>query len=396
MSYISCFSLFRIFQQKNHFSNSALLFIGLLLLAGCGGGGSSPSSENRVEISGTVLLPGGTATSNNPIGLQGSADRSISLYKVDDAGNIVGDVLDSGTSDSAGNYVLLLPEDVPFSSDLIVEAQLENNQSARAIVIDASTDVTPITEYITSKLVDDPDLDLSAMPLEEVTELIEFVESLPLGPEPDLTSMLAEIADFSDVVIEAEINDFNTTEPKIRLSGLLSVPEAVVLRGVNVLQKPVPDQEIELYRIDNDGNPIGAAIASTTTNADGVFTMQLPDGVTPSSDLMLQAVVDGEAVHALVTNELINVDAISQYVYEQITADPNLVVEALPIAEVYGLVVYVESLGIPETSDLASTLSDIDAAAGTEIDNQIATIQSLSSASPGVFGTSLWGASSFQ
>ena len=398
MLYRNRFNSSGISYQKYPSAVSLLLITGLLLLAGCGGGGGggggTTQPENRVEISGSILVPGGDAAPDNSMGLQGIANRSVSLYQIDDTGKVIGDVLDTGTSDSSGNYVLLLPENIAFSSDLIVEAKIDDNQTARAIVIDASTDITPITEYITSKLIADPELDLSAMPLAEVTQLIEFVESLELGPQPDIAEMLVKIASFADLVVEAEIGDINSTAPpQVRLSGLLSVP--VAGRGVDAAQKPVPNQVIELYRIDNDGNPIGPPIANTTTNSEGVFTMLLPVDVALSSDLVLQAVVGGETVHALVTNELLNIDAVSQYVYEQITADPDLVVEALPIAEVYGIVVFVESLNIPETSNLTTTLSNIDAAAGTQVDSQIATIQTLSTASRGVFGTSLWGASSF-
>jgi len=376
-------------------SPAPLLFItGLLLLAGCGGGGGG-QSENLVGISGTILLPGGTVSPGNATGLQGAANRPVSLYKIADDGSIIGDVLQTGTSDSNGNYVLLLPSNVTYSSDLIVEAELDNNQTARAIVIDETTDITPITEYITAKLIENPKLVLSALPLTEVTQLIEFVESLPLGPKPDMANMLVEIAAFSDVVVDAEISDLTTNPSQIRLSGLLSVP--VAARGINVSQRPVPNQVIELFRIDNDGNPVGAAIATTTTNAEGVSTLLLPVGEVLSSDLMLQAVVGGDTVHALVTNETLNIDAVSEYVFEQITTNPDLVVDTLPVADVHGIVAFVVSLNIPETSSLTTTVSAIDTAAGTEVNSQIAAIQTtVSASSPGAFGSSLWGASSFQ
>ena len=387
-----------------HFRNPILLLVlGFLSLSGCGGGGGSdPEPDSRVELTGSILVPGGTSTTENSMGLQGLASRPISLFKIDDEGNIIGDVLDTGTSDSNGNYVLLLPENVPFSSDLIVEAQLDDNQTARAIVIDETTDITPITEYITAKLIENPDLDLSAMPLTEVTDLLEFVESLDLGPQPDMASALVEIASFSDLVVEAEIDDINSGQTQVRLSGLLSVPTTTSPRGVvfqkgNIQQRPIPNQLIELYRIDNDGNPIGSPIETTTTNAEGVFTMLLPDGEDLSSALVLQAVVNGEPVRAMVTNDQLNISAVSEYVYQQVTADPDLVVEELPVAEVYGIVEFVESLNIAESTSLTATLTDIDAEAGTEVDAQIATIQQTVIASnPGVFDSSLWGASSFQ
>jgi len=348
-------------------------FIGIVASGGGGGGGGGSDDAAKVEISGAILEPGGTVTSNNPIGLQGAANRPVSLYQIDDDGNIIGDVLDSGTSDAAGNYVLLLPDNVPYSSDLIVEAQLDNNvppQLARAIVIDESTDITPITEYITQKLIDDPLLDLSALPVSEVTDLIEFVESLPLGPQPDLTTMLVEIASFSDLAVEAEINDLATANPQIRLSGLLSVP-APAPRGGGFAQRPVPNNIVALFRIDEDGNPVGPAIATTMTNAEGVFSLLLPVDQSLSGDLMLRAIVGTDTVRALVTSELLNLDPTSEYVFQQLIQTPDLEPGGLAVNSISGIVDYVDSLNIPETTDLPSTLADIDAVAGPEVANQI-------------------------
>jgi len=135
---------------------SLCLLLSALLVSGCEGDVEADGDSNdsvavaaKVEISGAILIPGGTVTAENPIGLQGAAAVTVSLYQIDDDGNIIGDVLESGTSNASGNYLLLLPDDVEFSSDLVIEAQLENNEFARAIVIDETTDITPITEYIT-------------------------------------------------------------------------------------------------------------------------------------------------------------------------------------------------------------------------------------------------------
>jgi hypothetical protein len=346
--------------------------IGIVASGGGGGGGSDDSdAEAKIEISGSILETGGAVSPNNPIGLQGAANRPVSLYQIDDDGNIIGDVLDSGTSDSAGNYVLLLPDNVPYSSDLIVEAQLDNNQSARAIVIDESTDITPITEYITQKLIDDPLLDLSALPVSEVTDLIVFVESLPLSPQPDLTTMLVEIASFSDLAVEAEINDLATANPQIRLTGLLSVPAPAVPRSAGFAQRPVPNNIVDLFRIDEDGNPVGPAIATTTTNDEGVFSLLLPVDQSLSGDLMLRAIVGTDIVRALATSELLNLDPTSEYVFQQIIQTPDLEPGGLAVNSISGIVDYVDSLNIPETTDLPSTLADIDAAAGPEVANQI-------------------------
>ena len=357
---------------------SLCLLLSILLISACGGGGGdSESTDARVEISGAILVPGGTASPTNPIGLQGAANRPVSLYRIDDSGNIIGDVLDASTSDATGNYVLLLPPNIQYSSDIIVEADLGNNETARAIVIDATTDITPITEYITMRLIENPNLDMNSLPLEEVTSLIKFVESLPLGPQPDLSNMLIEIANFSDIAIEAEINDLATTPTQVRLSGLLSVPSPAPRPAAGsraYAQKPVPDQDIFLYRIDDDGNIIGTFLATTKTNSKGVFSFLLPLGEILSGDLILQATVGMDIITALVVNEHLNIDATSQYVFEQIIQQPDVVAADLSVSEIFDVIETVYSLNIAETSDLASTLVDIDTTAGPVVGSQIDSI----------------------
>jgi hypothetical protein len=359
---------------------SLCLLLTLSLLTGCssGGGDDDEEEDNGIALSGTILVPGGTVSNDNPIGLTGAANRSVSLYRIDDEGNIVGDVLDSTTSDADGNYVLLLPSNVTYSSDLIVEAQLENNETARAIVIDATTDITPITDYITQKLIDDPDLDLSALPVEEVDQLVEFVESLPLGPQPDLSSMLVEIAAFSDIVVEAEINDLASGTPQIRLSGLLSVPTSTSPRPASsdtsdssLGLRPIPNATVELFRIDNEGNTIGPPIAVTVTNPNGVFTILLPVDDFLSGDKMLRSVVDGQDVIALVTDEQIIMDSIAMYVANRLIQEDNFDLGGVPVEKLDEIDQSIRQLGIDEEADLPSTLATIDAVAGATVSAEI-------------------------
>jgi len=181
---------------------SYCLALGILLLSACGGGGGSdPPVVTGVSISGTIDVPGGAAT---------VANKAVRLVRIDDKG-IIGDVLDSTTSDQQGHYVLILPANVPFSSDIIVEATLAVNPTvtARAIVIDKTTDITPITEYITSMLIADPDLDLDTLPLAEVTMLVEFVESLNLPPALYLSYTLIQLNTAANAAVVATIEDIS-------------------------------------------------------------------------------------------------------------------------------------------------------------------------------------------
>ena len=365
---------------------SFCLLLLVLLISGCGGGGGSDSdTTEKIEISGAILIPGGAVSADNPIGLKGAANRPVSLYRIDDTGKIIGDVLDTTTSDQNGNYVLLLPADIEYASDIIVEAAIgpTANDTARAIVLDETTDVTPITEYITQKLIDDPTLDMSALPLEEVAKLIAFVESLPLPPQPDLSSMLARIDDFADIAVEAQIDDINDGNQQVRLSGLLSAPgnpgTPRPAPGAAARDLPVPTTRVELWEIDDEGINKGSdPIAFTDTNSDGVYSLEVQDDL--NFDVLryrLQASYGGDTYWAMVTGSTVNVNSASTYVaivLQQKLVAPDIVPSSLGSGELSGIVQFVVNAGCPETTDFSSQQAELATCApnvGQQIDNAV-------------------------
>jgi len=387
---------------------AVIVWISVILLVSCDGGVSGSGddssdgssllgSRNRISITGAIKATGGAVSADNPLGLQGAANKAVSLFRIDNQGHVVGDVLDTSMSDLEGHYVLVLPDYVGISSDLIVETRLENNRPARAIVIDESTDISPITEYITAKIIADPNLDLSTLPATEVVDLIEFVEALPLTPTSELDDLLTEIALVADSEVDAEVGglavEFN---PRVRLSGLLSIPVAASKSGVYALREVVaPNITISLYEIDNEGKIDGDSLASTTTDQYGWYEIELPEGRDLSPNLILRAEVQpGIYLNALVTNEQLDINPISEYVYTQV-AEASLPVNEVSPAQVHEMVTYITRLDVPEASTLTGALSAIDSSAGAEIDRRIDVIQASTTASLGFWGSSTWGGSSY-
>lgn len=54
----------------------------------------------------------------------------------------------------------------------------------------------------------------------------------------------------------------------------------------------VPDASLRVFRIDDDGEPVGSVLASATTAANGEFTLNLPAGTVLASNLIVQASSD--------------------------------------------------------------------------------------------------------
>ena len=95
--------------------------------------------------------------------------------------------------------------------------------------------------------------------------------------------------------------------------------------------------------------------------------MQLPIGVNLSGDLRLQAIVNGDTITALVTSEVISINAESHYVTARIFDEPMVDPTNLDINEISGIIEFVNSSTCPEATDLATQLANIDSCVGTEV-----------------------------
>ncbi len=93
---------------------------------------------------------------------------------------------------------------------------------------------------------------------------------------------------------------------------------------------PVPNANVFLVRITNAGVPTGTPLilAQTTTNAAGQYTLTLPPGVTPASDLIVQVtnaatpqpIPTAGTQNAPATQATVNVDPVSEEVLQEVIA----------------------------------------------------------------------------
>lgn len=131
---------------------------------------------------------------------------------------------------------------------------------------------------------------------------------------------------------------------------------------------PVANASIELIRIDDDGNQIGGVLATTTSDSNGIYTLDLPSGVTASANLVVQIKNSSNqpVIRAIVSGDTVNIDPLSQYILDILINEPGLVLANLNIDSVQSLVDQVDSIDI----DLSSASSIADAAVA--IDNTTA------------------------
>ncbi len=181
--------------MKSPLSTTFLSYLLLAILAGCSGGGGG---KNATNISGVVMMPAQQVASSRPpalavrlgnlfiasasadvLGLVPVANTTVELVRLDSQGNVTA-VIASTTSDGAGNYTFATT--LAPSSDLAVRLPGEPTLT-RAIVTQASTDITPATESVVRSIVDEiiaSGTVLGNYSTQEVAALVDLVNGMDI------------------------------------------------------------------------------------------------------------------------------------------------------------------------------------------------------------------------
>lgn len=141
--------------------------------------------------------------------------------------------------------------------------------------------------------------------------------------------------------------------------------------------QPVTGATVELIRIDDDGNQVGDVLASTVTSITGDYSLALPTGVSLAGNLVVRISGNGGAsMSAMVVEQDVDINPISQYVLDKFVDDENLVLADLAVNDVVALTGKVEEFDLTATSDLSTMLAQLDAEVGELVDTEIAVINS--------------------
>ena len=135
-----------------------------LLVACSSGGDSTPAAPTTNTITGTVTAPGGAVASLEQqtlfakmidfvlpgavamiTGTVPVPSATVELIKFDDNGSQLGGVLASAMTDAGGNYSLSTTESM--TSNLVVRVQGSDGATLRALVVSATADIDPVSEY---------------------------------------------------------------------------------------------------------------------------------------------------------------------------------------------------------------------------------------------------------
>lgn len=146
--------------------------------------------------------------------------------------------------------------------------------------------------------------------------------------------------------------------------------------GITGLE-PVGGATVELIRIDDDGNQVGDVLASTVTSISGNYSLVLPTGVSLAGNLIVRITGNsGASMSAMVVEQAVDINPISQYVLDKFVDDENLVLGNLALNEVVTLQDKIEEFDLTATSDLTTMLAQLDAEVGELVDTEIAVLKS--------------------
>ncbi len=165
-------------------------------------------------------------------------------------------------------------------------------------------------------------------------------------------------------------------------------PSAIA--GITGLQ-PVTGATVNLIRIDDNGIQISDVLATTSTSITGSYSLTLPEGVSLAGNLIVRISGNvGVSMSAMVVDQVVNINPVSQYILNKFVDDENLILADLPVNEVVVLTGKAEEFDLAATADLSSMLTQLEAELGALVDTEIAIIQSTpddGTASAAVAGT---------
>ena len=139
---------------------------------------------------------------------------------------------------------------------------------------------------------------------------------------------------------------------------------------------PVTGADVELIRIDDDGNQVGDVLASTSTSISGDYSLALPSGVSLAGNLIVRITgISGTSMSAMVVDQAVDINPISQFVLDKFVDDDNLVLADLAINEVVALSGKVDEFDLTAAGNIADMLAQLEAEVGQFVDNEIAVIE---------------------
>jgi hypothetical protein len=146
------------------------------------------------------------------------------------------------------------------------------------------------------------------------------------------------------------------------------VPSAAA--AISGLQ-PVTGADVELIRVDNDGNQVGDVLASAVTSITGNYSLDIPAGTSLAGNLIIRITgANDNQLRAQVVEQEVDIDPISEYVLQKFI-DRGADLENLETSQVARLSGQADEFDLTAGADLSATFAILDQAIGSFVDGQV-------------------------
>lgn len=166
------------------------------------------------------------------------------------------------------------------------------------------------------------------------------------------------------------------------VADLIAGDVAAAITGL----EPVTGALVELIRIDNAGNQVGAVLATATTSVTGDYTLQLPAGVDLAGNLIVRITGSGDNdLRAQVVEQSVDISPVSEFILRKfIATDVDLA--ALEASAVVRLSGKAQEFDLTAGSDLTALFDQLEASMGDFVDSQLDAIQSAPTSATALSG----------
>lgn len=147
-------------------------------------------------------------------------------------------------------------------------------------------------------------------------------------------------------------------------------PAAAAISGL----QPVEGADVELIRVDDDGNQVGDVLATGRTAVDGSYTLTLPSGVNLAGNLVARITGPNDSqMRSQVVEQAVDIDPASEFILQKFV-DSDASLESLAVNDVVRIRNRVEEFDLTASPDfrLAEMLAELDQVVGDDLEAQIA------------------------
>lgn len=137
--------------------------------------------------------------------------------------------------------------------------------------------------------------------------------------------------------------------------------------------EPIKGADVELIRVDDEGNQIGDVLATTSTSITGDYTLTLPQGVSLAGNLIVRISGANQELRAQVVEKDVDISPVSEFVLRKFI-ESGADLDQLVVTDVVKLSGKVEEFDLTAGANLDEMFSVLEQEVGAFVETEVATV----------------------